>query len=225
MAGPVSRVLAAVSSSTVALPPSCGRCGVPSSSMSADRRAAGELEQRRDHRHRPTRPQQPRVRSARRHRRRPNRPPRARPGRAGRDRRPAALALPRPYPAAVLPDQQGDPRRRRLGELPRAQRRHHSLHRAAVRCASRVLPGPRGRTRRRRCAHHQRQRTSTTVVDVCTHEPPAQHDFAQFALRLWRLDRGATRNELTSLGITVTDWDGQSYLDARLGSSLTRVPR
>jgi hypothetical protein len=45
----------------------------------------------------------------------------------------------------------------------------------------------------------------TTVVDVCTHEPPAQHDFAQFALRLWRLDRGATRNELTSLGITVTD--------------------
>jgi hypothetical protein len=65
----------------------------------------------------------------------------------------------------------------------------------------------------------------TTVVDVCTHEPPAQHDFAQFALRLWRLDRGATRNELTSLGITVTDWDGQSYLDATLGSSLTRVPR
>ena len=55
-----------------------------------------------------------------------------------------------------------------------------------------------------------------TVIDVCISEPSAKTSSEQLAQRLWRIERVATRNQLTSLGITVTSWDGETSLDASL---------
>jgi uncharacterized protein (DUF58 family) len=61
-----------------------------------------------------------------------------------------------------------------------------------------------------------------TVINVCAHAPNARAGYERLALRLWRLDRDATRNQLASLGITVTEWDGEVSLDAVL--SVVRKP-
>lgn len=55
-----------------------------------------------------------------------------------------------------------------------------------------------------------------TVVDVCTGEPAADDDTERLALRLWRLDRIATRRRLAAEGIRVVGWDQTSSLDALL---------
>jgi uncharacterized protein (DUF58 family) len=62
---------------------------------------------------------------------------------------------------------------------------------------------------------------SVTVIDICTHEPRAQTSSERIARRLWRTERAATRNRLTSQGIAVTNWDGETALDVLL----TPLPR
>jgi len=61
-----------------------------------------------------------------------------------------------------------------------------------------------------------RQRgVSLVIVDVLTREPPAEprQPFAQLAVRLWRLDRGALRSGLTGLGVPVLSWDSGTGLE------------
>jgi uncharacterized protein (DUF58 family) len=65
-----------------------------------------------------------------------------------------------------------------------------------------------------------RQRgVSLVVVDVLTHEPPAERrvPMAQLAVRLWRLDRGALRASLTGLGVPVLSWDSGTGLEGAQG--------
>ena len=59
-----------------------------------------------------------------------------------------------------------------------------------------------------------------TIVDVCTSRPSAPVVEEQLALRLWLLERTATRNRLAAVGITVSSWDGQAPLDALLAPML-----
>jgi uncharacterized protein (DUF58 family) len=61
-----------------------------------------------------------------------------------------------------------------------------------------------------------RQRgVSLVIVDVLTHEPPAEPRLAmsQLAVRLWRLDRGALRASLAGLGVPVLSWDSGTGLE------------
>jgi len=61
-----------------------------------------------------------------------------------------------------------------------------------------------------------RQRgVSLVIVDVLTHEPPAERrgPMAQLAVRLWRLDRSALRASLTGLGVPVLSWDNGTGLE------------
>jgi uncharacterized protein (DUF58 family) len=55
------------------------------------------------------------------------------------------------------------------------------------------------------------------VVDTLRDEPspPARAD-ARLALRLWRLDRAATRTALRNFGVPVLDWDTGTELDSVL---------
>jgi uncharacterized protein (DUF58 family) len=55
------------------------------------------------------------------------------------------------------------------------------------------------------------------VVDTLRDEPPAgTRPVAALALRLWRLDRAATRSALRNLGVPVLSWDGDTELDSVL---------
>jgi uncharacterized protein (DUF58 family) len=56
------------------------------------------------------------------------------------------------------------------------------------------------------------------VVDTLRDEPPGQDGppNARLALRLWRLDRAATRASLSALGIPVLAWPGGTELDGVL---------
>ena len=192
--------------------------------MSADHRAAGELEQRRDHRHRPTRPQQPRARSARRDRRRPNRPPRT--TRSGWSRSAAGCT-------GLCPDHT----QRQLYRITKAildvvdwesylEPNVDIIPYTALPFGARVVYFPALVTNAASTL-----RASSTPEDI-PHGRRRLHPRTTRAARFRAVRAavvaarpGATRKELTSLGITVNDWDGQSYLDATLGSSLTRVPR
>jgi uncharacterized protein (DUF58 family) len=61
-----------------------------------------------------------------------------------------------------------------------------------------------------------RQRgVSLVIVDVLTHEPPAERrlPMSQLAVRLWRLDRGALRASLAGLGVPVLSWDSGTGLE------------
>jgi len=76
-----------------------------------------------------------------------------------------------------------------------------------------------------------RQRgVSLVVVDVLTHEPPAERrvPMSQLAVRLWRLDRAALRASLTGLGVPVLTWDSGTGLEgaqAPLGGRRVRAVR
>ena len=61
-----------------------------------------------------------------------------------------------------------------------------------------------------------------TVVDVLTSEPSVGLLVEQVALRLWRLDRAASRYELAGIGAPVVHWDGHMPLDAVLQPILRR---
>ena len=63
------------------------------------------------------------------------------------------------------------------------------------------------------------------VVDTLQDEPPAEPGVATagLALRLWRLDRAATRVALGDLGVTVLRWDSGTELDGVL-APLRRPP-
>ena len=61
-----------------------------------------------------------------------------------------------------------------------------------------------------------------TVVDVLTSEPAVRLPGEQVALRLWRLDRAASRYELAGIGVPVVHWDGHIPLDAVLQPILRR---
>jgi len=63
------------------------------------------------------------------------------------------------------------------------------------------------------------------VVDTLRDEPPpgTQAD-ARLALRLWRLDRTATRTALRALGIPVLGWDAGTELDSVLAPLRTPPP-
>jgi uncharacterized protein (DUF58 family) len=63
------------------------------------------------------------------------------------------------------------------------------------------------------------------VVDTLRDEPPAspRSANAQLALRLWRLDRAATRAALRDLGVPVLSWDAGTELDSVL-APLRRPP-
>ncbi len=55
------------------------------------------------------------------------------------------------------------------------------------------------------------------VVDTLRDEPrPAHRAAARLALRLWRLDRTATRSGLRSLGVPVLQWPESTELDGVL---------
>jgi uncharacterized protein (DUF58 family) len=56
------------------------------------------------------------------------------------------------------------------------------------------------------------------VVDVLRHEPPVspRSESSVLALRLWRLDRAATRTALASLGVPVLGWPSGEQLDGVL---------
>ena len=55
------------------------------------------------------------------------------------------------------------------------------------------------------------------VVDTLRDEPPAgTRPVAALALRLWRLDRSATRSALRALGVPMLDWDSGTELDSVL---------
>lgn len=60
------------------------------------------------------------------------------------------------------------------------------------------------------------------VVDVLTTEPgpDARVPTDRLVLRLWRLDRAALRQRLTTLGIVVAAWDGSQPVDAVLQPAL-----
>jgi uncharacterized protein (DUF58 family) len=64
------------------------------------------------------------------------------------------------------------------------------------------------------------------VVDTLRDEPPARPGSPneQLALRLWRLDRAATRAALRSLGVPVLDWPGGTELDSVLAPLLKPPP-
>ena len=65
-----------------------------------------------------------------------------------------------------------------------------------------------------------RQRgVSLVIVDVLTHEPPAERrlPLSQLAVRLWRLDRVALRASLASLGVPVLGWDSGTGLEGAQG--------
>lgn len=57
-----------------------------------------------------------------------------------------------------------------------------------------------------------------TVVDVCTSEPVPRTAADDLAVRLWRLDRLATRRRLSAEGIPVLAWDGTKALDPALAA-------
>src|SRR5262249_61831028 len=60
------------------------------------------------------------------------------------------------------------------------------------------------------------QRVCSLVIGVVSpREPPAEprQPFAQLAVRLWRLDRGALRSGLTGLGVPVLRWDSATGLE------------
>ena len=63
------------------------------------------------------------------------------------------------------------------------------------------------------------------VMDTLRKEPPAEPRVATagFALRLWRLDRAATRAALRDLGVAVLRWDSGTELDGVL-APLRRPP-
>jgi uncharacterized protein (DUF58 family) len=62
------------------------------------------------------------------------------------------------------------------------------------------------------------------VVDTLRDEPPAPaRADAQLALRLWRLDRSATRSALRSLGVPVLRWPAETELDGVL-APIRRTP-
>jgi uncharacterized protein (DUF58 family) len=55
------------------------------------------------------------------------------------------------------------------------------------------------------------------VVDTLRDEPPAgSRPDARLALRLWRLDRAATRSSLRALGVPVLRWEAGTELDSVL---------
>jgi uncharacterized protein (DUF58 family) len=56
------------------------------------------------------------------------------------------------------------------------------------------------------------------LVDTLRNEPPAEPPLAMaaIALRLWRLDRAATRAALADLGVPVLRWPDDAELDAVL---------
>lgn len=60
------------------------------------------------------------------------------------------------------------------------------------------------------------------VVEIPTGDPrvPADDEAADFALRLWRLDREALRFSLVERGIPVVAWDGSGQLDLALAPLL-----
>jgi uncharacterized protein (DUF58 family) len=63
------------------------------------------------------------------------------------------------------------------------------------------------------------------VVDTLRDEPPAgTRPDARLALRLWRLERAATRSALRSLGIPVLRWDTDTELDSVLAPLRTPPP-
>ncbi|HEY6312988.1 MAG TPA: DUF58 domain-containing protein [Streptosporangiaceae bacterium] len=63
------------------------------------------------------------------------------------------------------------------------------------------------------------------VVDTLRDEPPAgTRPDARLALRLWRLERAATRSALRSLGIPVLRWDTGTELDSVLAPLRTPPP-
>ena len=63
------------------------------------------------------------------------------------------------------------------------------------------------------------------VVDTLRDEPPAgTRPNARLALRLWRLERAATRSALRSLGIPVLRWDTGTELDSVLAPLRTPPP-
>lgn len=67
-----------------------------------------------------------------------------------------------------------------------------------------------------------------TVIDVCTSEPRTHGTLGDLALRLWRLERAATRGRLAALGVSVAPWDGTHPMDALIAPLLRvseRVPR
>jgi uncharacterized protein (DUF58 family) len=63
------------------------------------------------------------------------------------------------------------------------------------------------------------------VIDTLRDEPPAEPRLATapLALRLWRLDRAATRSALAGLGVPVLGWDTGTELDGVL-APLRRPP-
>ncbi len=62
------------------------------------------------------------------------------------------------------------------------------------------------------------------VVDTLRDEPPpGTRADAQLALRLWRLDRTATRSGLRALGVPVLQWSESTELDGVL-ATIRRPP-
>jgi uncharacterized protein (DUF58 family) len=61
------------------------------------------------------------------------------------------------------------------------------------------------------------------VVDVLTAEPPTERGAgAALAVRLWRLDRAATRHRLAGMGVPVVGWDGVAPLEQALAGHTRR---
>lgn len=76
------------------------------------------------------------------------------------------------------------------------------------------------------CADLRRRRFATVVVDVLADQPSAPRGATAAAgQRLWRLQRAATRVQLTGLGALVTHWDGTAPLDVPLTAALRSARR
>ena len=61
------------------------------------------------------------------------------------------------------------------------------------------------------------------VVDVLRTEPPAGRGGGDsLAIRLWRLDRAATRHQLAAMGVPVVSWNGVSPLEQALAGPARR---
>ena len=73
----------------------------------------------------------------------------------------------------------------------------------------------------------RQRRFPLIVVDTLRHEPATGHRSAagSLALRLWRLDRAATRSGLGELGVPVLTWDRGTELDSLLATVRRMPPR
>ncbi len=139
-----------------------------------------------------------------------------RPGRAGGAGRPAALVRARRRRPAVLPHRRDDARGP-LRQLRHPRHRPDSAHRAAAgHAGGGILAAARPAGVRR----DQRPAPARVPADRGGHlagrAAAGTRPDARLALRLWRLDRKATRSALRALGVPVLSWGAGTELDSVL---------